>query len=157
MTAADVIVHVRDIAGPESKSQRREVLQVLEDLGLIEAEGLSKVPIVEVWNKWDLLSAERAAELQEIIDARPDEIIVPASALTGVGSSDVLERIGAMLTTEAKLHEFVVPASDGQRLAWLHAHGEVIDENEAGEDEQGPQRRLTVRLTPRELGRYIRL
>lgn len=157
VTAADVIVHVRDIASPESKAQRREVLQVLEDLGLIEAEGTPKVPIVEVWNKWDLLGAERAAELQEIVDHRPDEIIVPASALTGVGSNELLERIGAMLTTGAKLHEFVVPAADGQRLAWLHAHGEVIEEDEAGEGEKGPQRRLTVRLTPRELGRYVRL
>jgi GTP-binding protein HflX len=157
VTAADVIVHVRDIASPESKSQRREVLQVLEDLGVIEAEGGAKVPIVEVWNKWDLLGAERAAELQEIIDARPEEIIVPASALTGVGSSDVLERIGAMLTTGAMLHEFVVPAADGQRLAWLHAHGEVLEEIEGGEGEKGPERRLTVRLTPRELGRYVRL
>jgi GTP-binding protein HflX len=124
---------------------------------VIEAEGLAKVPIVEVWNKWDLLSAERAAELQAIIEARPDEIIVPASALTGVGSSNVLDRIGAMLTTSAKLHEFVVPAADGQRLAWLHAHGEVLEDSEAGEGETGPERRLTVRLTARELGRYVRL
>ena len=157
VTAADVIVHVRDIASTESKSQRREVLQVLEDLGLIETEGAAKVPIVEVWNKWDLLDADRAAKLQEIIDNRSDEIIVPASALTGIGSSALLERIGAMLTTGAKLHEFFIPAADGQRIAWLHAHGEVIEESEAGEGGEGPQRRLTVRLTPRELGRYVRL
>ena len=157
VTAADVIVHVRDIASPESKAQRREVLQVLEDLGLIEEGGAPKVPIVEAWNKWDLLSVERAAELSVIIEARPDEIIVPMSALTGQGSSALLERIGAMLTSGAKLHEFVLPAADGQRLAWLHAHGEVIEEAEAGEGEQGPERRLTVRLTPRELGRFVRL
>ncbi len=157
VTAADVIVHVRDIASPESKAQRREVLQVLEDLGLVEEGGTPKVPMVEVWNKWDLLSTERAAELQEIIDTRSDEIIVPMSALTGQGSSALLERIGAMLTSSAKLHEFVLPAADGQRLAWLHAHGEVIEEAEAGEGEQGPERRLIVRLTPRELGRFVRL
>lgn len=157
VTAADVIVHVRDIASLESKAQRREVLQVLEDLGLVEEGGTPKIPMVEVWNKWDLLSTERAAELQEIIDTRPDEIIVPMSALTGQGSSALLERIGAMLTSSAKLHEFVLPAADGQRLAWLHAHGEVIEEAEAGEGEQGPERRLIVRLTPRELGRFVRL
>lgn len=157
VTAADVIVHVRDIASPESKAQRRQVLQVLEDLGLVEEGNAAKIPMVEVWNKWDLLDGDRAAELREIIANRPDEIIVPASALTGEGSSVLLERIGAMLTAGAKLHQFVLPAADGQRLAWLHAHGEVIDEAEAGEGDDGPERRLTVRLTPRELGRFVRL
>lgn len=155
--AADVIVHVRDIASPESKAQRRQVLQVLEDLGLVEEGNVAKIPIVEVWNKWDLLDHDRAAELREIIASRSDEIIVPASALTGEGSSALLERIGAMLTAGAKLHQFVLPAADGQRLAWLHAHGEVIEEAEAGEGDDGPARRLTVRLTPRELGRFVRL
>jgi GTPase len=157
VTAADVIVHVRDIASPESKAQRRQVLQVLEDLGLVEEGSVAKIPIVEVWNKWDLLDEDRAADLREIIAHRPDEMIVPASALTGEGSSALLERIGAMLTAGAKLHQFVLPAADGQRLAWLHAHGEVIDEAEAGEGDDGPERRLTVRLTPRELGRFVRL
>jgi GTPase len=157
VTAADVIVHVRDIASPESKSQRAQVLQVLADLGMIEEGAAPSIPIVEVWNKWDLLSAERAADLREIIDHRPDEIIVPGSALTGEGSRDLLERIGSFLTAGAKLHEFVLPAGDGQRLAWLHAHGEVIDEIEVGEGDDGPKRRLTVRLTPRELGRFVRL
>ncbi len=157
VTAADVIVHVRDIASPESKSQRRQVLQVLADLGLIEEGEAPTIPVVEVWNKWDLLTAERAADLREIVAARPEEIIVPASALTGEGSRELLERIGAFLTTGAKVHQFVLPAGDGQRLAWLHAHGEVIDESEADEGEEGPERRLTVKLTPRELGRFVRL
>ena len=157
VTAADVIVHVRDIASPESKAQRGEVLQVLEELGLLQEGGAAKVPIIEVWNKWDLLDQDRASKLQDIIDARSDEIIVPMSALTGQGSSGLLERVGTMLTSGAKLCEFVLPAADGQRLAWLHAHGEVLEEAEAGEGDRGPQRRLVVRLTPRELGRFVRL
>ena len=51
----------------------------------------------------------------------------------------------------------ILPVSDGQRHAWLHAHGEVLAEDEAGEDERGPLRRLQVRLDPRELGRFTRL
>ena len=31
-----------------------------------------------------------------------------------------------------------MPASDGARIAWLHAHGEVLDEGEAGEGRSGP-------------------
>ena len=50
-----------------------------------------------------------------------------------------------------------MPASDGARIAWLHAHGEVLEEEEAGEGEQGPLRRLEVRLTEKEFGRYAAL
>jgi GTP-binding protein HflX len=61
VTAADVIVHVRDIANPDTQAQKRQVIEVLEELGLVEEEGgAPKVPMVEAWNKWDLLDRERA-------------------------------------------------------------------------------------------------
>jgi GTP-binding protein HflX len=158
VTAADVIVHVRDIASPESKQQKTEVLKVLGDLGLIGEEGAEAgARIVEVWNKWDLLEPARAEELREQLAAISDETIIPVSALTGEGCQELLERIGILLTTDAKLHQFVIPAGDGQRLAWLHAHGEVVAESESADGENGPLRRVAVRLTPRELGRYVRL
>ncbi|WP_374417975.1 GTPase HflX [Novosphingobium arvoryzae] len=158
VTAADVIVHVRDIANPDTQAQKGQVLDVLADLGLLEAEaGEPTVPIIEAWNKWDLLPADRAEELREQIAARGEEVVVPLSALTGEGCDDLLETVGRLLTAGAKVHTFVLPVSDGQRLAWLHAHGEVLSESDAGEDERGPLRRLQVRLDPRELGRFTRL
>lgn len=158
VTAADVIVHVRDIANPDSSQQKAEVLSILADLGLVEEDGTApKVPIVEAWNKWDLLEAERAAELNDRIKARSDEVIVPVSALSGLGCESLLEAVSKLLTQGARRHSFVLPVSDGQRLAWLHAHGEVLAEEDAGEDERGPLRRLEVRLEPRELGRFTRL
>ncbi len=158
VTAADVIVHIRDIANPDSAQQKIEVLGVLSELGVIEDEGAApSVPMVEAWNKWDLLDAARAAELREQLLAHPDDVIVPVSALTGEGCEALLEAVSKLLTAGAKLHTFVVPLSDGQRLAWLHAHGEVVNETEAGEDNRGPLRRLEVRLEPRELGRFSRL
>ncbi len=158
VTAADVIVHVRDIANPDSLAQKRQVLEVLEELGLIEGEGATPtVPIVEAWNKWDLLSPERADELAGQISAHPDEVIVPISAVTGLGCEQLLADVSKLLTSGARPHEFIVPVSDGQRLAWLHAHGEVVADHDGGEDERGPLRRLTVRLEPRELGRFVRL
>src|SRR5690606_21443181 len=64
VTEADVILHVRDIANPDSAMQKREVLGVLRDLGVIEGEeAQSSVPILELWNKWDLLTADRREEL----------------------------------------------------------------------------------------------
>jgi GTP-binding protein HflX len=158
VTAADVIVHVRDIANPDSAQQKSEVLGILAELGLMEDDAAApKVPIVEAWNKWDLLDADRAEELHEQLMAHSDEVIVPVSALTGEGCEALLETVSRLLTQGARLHTFVVPLSDGQRLAWLHAHGEVVLESDAGEDERGPLRRLEVRLEPRELGRFSRL
>lgn len=159
VTAADVIVHVRDIANPDSSAQKAQVLQVLADLGLIDTEedNVRRVPMVEVWNKWDLLDAGQMADLDEERARRKDEKIVTLSALTGHNCDELLSVLGHMLTAEAQNYAFVLPAADGQRIAWLHAHGEVVSDEEAGEGEQGPQRRLTVRLTPREFGRYSRL
>ncbi len=158
VTAADVIVHVRDIANPDSAAQKSEVLGVLADLGLVDEDGsASAVPIVEAWNKWDLLDSERVAQLLEQASAHGDEVIVPVSALTGHGCDALLEAVGRVLTQGAKTHFFVLPVSDGQRLAWLHAHGEVLSDNDGGEDDRGPLRRLEVRLDPRELGRFTRL
>ena len=158
VTAADVIVHVRDVANPDSQAQKQQVLDVLSGLGVLEGEGgAAPVPIVEAWNKWDLLDAERIEELEGQRAAHRDDVIVPVSALTGEGTEALLEAVSKLLTQGAKLHSFVLPVSDGQRLAWLHAHGEVVAEDEAGVDERGPLRRLDVRLEPRELGRFAQL
>ncbi|NOU04069.1 MAG: GTPase HflX [Novosphingobium sp.] len=158
VTAADVIVHVRDVANSDTQAQKRQVLDVLAELGLLGEEGgAPTIPIVEAWNKWDLLDAERAADLRQQIAAHPDELVVPLSALTGEGCGALLETVGKLLTQGARLHSFVLPASDGQRIAWLHAHGDVVEDGEAGNDERGPLRRLQVRLEPRELGRFARI
>jgi GTP-binding protein HflX len=158
VTAADVILHVRDIANPDSEAQKRQVLNVLGELGLVDENGENpRIPIIEVWNKWDLLGQRRAAELDEIADSRNDGIIVPVSALTGEGCDGLLEAVGRELTAEAATCSFLLPASDGQKIAWLHAHGEVLEEDDAGEGPEGPQLRLKVRLAPRELGRFSAL
>ncbi len=158
VTAADVIVHVRDIANPDTAAQKRQVLQVLSDLGLLDPEDSeSKIPIIEAWNKWDLLDTERASELTEQVELHEGEVVVPISALTGVGCETLLVKVGEVLSAGAKLHKFLVPASDGQRIAWLHANGEVSADSEGGADQRGPLRQLEVRLTPRDLGRFSRL
>ncbi len=158
VTAADVIVHVRDVANPDSQAQKQQVLSILTELGLIDGEGgAPTVPIVEAWNKWDLLDDERAEELDAQRAAHRDEVIVPVSAITGHGTDALLEAVSRVLTLGAKLHSFVLPVSDGQRRAWLHAHGEVVADDDAGSDERGPLRRLEVRLESRELGRFAQL
>lgn len=158
VTAADVVIHVRDIANPDTAAQKTQVLAVLEDLGLLE-EGtqVPTVPIIEVWNKWDLLEPEHAAHLWRAAReaAHEDEVVVPLSALTGEGCEELLATAGRLLTGDAREHHFTLPAADGQRIAWLHAHGEVLSDEDVGGDE--PQRRIAVRLTSREFGRFCRI
>jgi GTP-binding protein HflX len=156
VTEADLILHVRDIANPDSAAQKRQVLEVLGELGVIQGEGgESLVPILELWNKWDLLVDERRDELVAL--AAQDPTVLPISAETGFGIEAMLERVGRLLTEGARVHSFTIPASDGQRIAWLHAHGEVLRESDAGQAEGGPLRRLDVRLTDKEFGRFVAL
>ncbi|MFS0848792.1 GTPase HflX [Novosphingobium panipatense] len=169
VTAADVIVHVRDIANPDTEAQKRQVLEVLSDLGVLglsdkdaagekgdagEAATEPSIPIIEVWNKWDLLGPAQAEALREAREHREGETIVPLSALTGEGCDVLLETAGRKLTQDARVYSFVLPASDGQRIAFLHARGEVVSEEEAGEGDGGPQIRLQVRMSEREFGRF---
>jgi len=149
VTAADVILHVRDIANADSAAQRRQVLEILTELGVIDGEGgASKMPILELWNKWDLLDDERRIELEPLANG---EDLLPLSAVTGFGVEELRERLGALLTSGARLHSITVHASDGARIAWLHRHGEVVAEAETGE---GELRRIDVRLTDKEFGRF---
>lgn len=153
VTAADVICHVRDISNPSSEAQKAQVLKVLTDLGVIDGEGgQSSIPILEVWNKWDLLDGERAEELAVIVE-NSDEI-QPVSALTGQGVDQLLERLGEKLTELASTEVIELPLSDGKRIAWLHAHGEVLAEEDVSGGSTGMVRRLTVRLNPKELGQF---
>ena len=155
VTAADIICHVRDMANPAHAAQKRQVLEVLADLGVVDAEsGTSEIPILEVWNKADLLSDDVLAELKE---AATGHEAVLVSAATGEGVEDFAATIGDMLTQKASEVTVTLPVSDGRRIAWLHAHGEVLEEVDAGEGDQGPLRRLTVRLNPKELGQYSTL
>src|SRR4051794_19306419 len=79
---ADVILHVRDAAHPESAAQRADVMAVLEDMvadGALDADWPSRT--IEVMNKADLLGGVAEVPL------RPDAVAV--SAITGEGLEDL--------------------------------------------------------------------
>ncbi|MDE1466756.1 GTPase HflX [Aurantiacibacter sp. D1-12] len=153
VTAADIVLHVRDIANPDSAQQKRQVLAVLHDLGVVDEAGEGvDAPVLEVWNKWDLLDEDAREELGCI--AASDDSVLAISAITGDGLDSLQQRLGAVLTEGAKTYALEILASDGQRIAWLHANGEVLAEADAGEGEGGPLRRIEVRLTDKEFGRF---
>lgn len=158
VTAADVIVHVRDMSNSAAQSQGKQVLGILADLGVMDVEtGTSTIPIVEAWNKWDLIDADARAELGEVVAAQDD--IFAVSAVDGTGVEALLEHLSTVLTAGAKTYEIIVSARDGQRLSWLHAHGEVLSETNIDEPGEGaePGWLLEVRLTAKEYGRYSSL
>jgi GTP-binding protein HflX len=150
--SADIILHVRDMSNSAHEAQKKQVLGVLTDLGVIDGDsGESEIPILEVWNKIDLVDQERAADLQQMAELSEDAIVI--SAVTAEGVSALLETVSALLTGNAEELDLIVSASDGKKLAWLHAHGEIL-EDESVEQEGLPMRRLLVRLNPKELGQF---
>ena len=158
VTAADCIVHVRDVANPASGEQKTEVEEILADLGVIsEAGAEAGVPLIEAWNKWDLLEPDEREMRLDLIKVQPrNRPAVPISAATGEGLDALVAAVAKALTGKAKRYDFVIPAGDGQRLAWLHANGDVMADNQDMDDGE-PIRRLSVRLTPRDYGRYAEL
>tara|TARA_B100000378_G_scaffold231346_1_gene196525 strand:+ start:45635 stop:46942 length:1308 start_codon:yes stop_codon:yes gene_type:complete len=159
VTGADIIVHVRDMSSAMADEQKAEVVQILKDLDINTGEeDAIDIPLIEAWNKWDAIEGERRKELAEQAE-RSEEPVVPISALDGFGT-DALERaIAAILTRDARVHDIVLPSHDGKRIAWLHAHGEVLSEEEIKDEIEGeePQIRMTVRIEDREFGRFVSL
>ncbi|MCB2116203.1 MAG: GTPase HflX [Rhodobacteraceae bacterium] len=135
---ADLILHVRDIAHPETEHQAADVTEILESLGVDK-----DVPVIEVWNKVDLLSPEDQAALRTQ-DARTSGIQV-VSALTGEGIEGLLAAVDGALGEERSEDEIVLPFSAGKARAWLHQAGIVTAE---AEDKDGY--RLRVRWTARQ-------
>ena len=144
VVAADLILHVRDLAHPDSDAQAADVETVLETLGLSETHS---PPRLEVWNKIDALDpAEREAVHNEA--GRRDDVIAIA-ALTGEGIDRLRDAISAMLQSGSEVHRLQLPASEGERLAWLHSRGEVLDQQVDGDMMQ-----LAVRLSPDNWARF---
>jgi GTP-binding protein HflX len=141
---ADLLVHVRNIAHPDREAQREDVDDVLASLGLAE-EGAP--PRIEAWNKIDLLSAEERERVIE--EAKRREDVVPISAVTGEGLDALRDRMAACLRLGEEVHEIRLPASAGERIAWLHARGEVLEQT-FDHDEV----RLSVRLSPDNWARF---
>ena len=146
VVAADIIVHVRDIAHPESEAQRRDVEAVLRDLGL---EDRLEGDMIEVLNKTDLLNHEAAQAIRERAASHPE--MVACSALTGSGLADLLAAIDAHLTRGQKLVEISVGLHDGAAIAWLYEHARVLRRH----DTDG-EARLLVRLDEAALARFSR-
>ena len=146
VTAADLILHVRDIAHPDTEAQRADVLAVLGEIGVGPEIG-EGAAIVEVWNKLDALDPE--AHERVLAEATRDQDVIAVSALTGEGVEDLRRRVAEWLLAGARVHSISLPAGDGGAIAWLHQHGEVLDQLMDGETLT-----MDVRLSADEFARF---
>ena len=126
---ADLVVHVRDIANPNSGEQKKDVLGVLSNLGLEEIEQQDKY--VEILNKIDLLSPEEREKLFQISERRLN--VIPASAVTGEGTIPFLQLIDDKLSAAHIQTQIKLPAANGQLISWVYANAKVLDSHTQGE------------------------
>ena len=141
---ADVILHVRDAAHPDSAAQRADVLAVLEDMvadGGLDADWPDRT--IEVLNKADLLGGVA------FVPERQGAVAV--SSITGEGLPVLKSVIDARIAGGMELADYDIAPQDGARLAWLYQHGEVVDRH----DEDAAVH-VTVRLLPADRARFER-
>ena len=122
--SADIIVHVRDISHSETDAQRDDVLQILRDLGVLDDEDAANQPrMLEVWNKIDLLDAEKREDMSALVQRNDDLLMI--SAQTGEGVDAFKAHLSALIAKGNLVRSVRLKASDGAALAWLHARGTI--------------------------------
>ena len=119
--AADLILHVRDIAHKNTERQVVEVEKVLQSLGIS-----ASIPILEIWNKIDSIEPEAKKRLKNIAKRRSR--VCYLSSLTGEGVSNLLEQVEELIVPQKFSDTLLVPFEFGNKKAWLHEHGVVINE-----------------------------
>lgn len=144
---ADLILHVRDIASPDTEAQRKDVEEVLGQIAT--PEGRTR-RILEVWNKIDLLDDEaRETVLGHAERLSREGKAVAVSAWTGEGTEVLRETIANLIDDDPE-SVILIPSWRGDVLAWLYENGRVTHR---AVEEDGTIR-VTVRLHPVALGRF---
>jgi len=146
VASADIILHVRDVAHPDSAAQRADVIGVLTEMTSGSNPTLDEnwpKRTIEVLNKADLLGGAAA------VPGTDDANSVVVSALTGEGLDALRAALDVRLAAGMETVEYAIPPVDGARLAWLYQHGEVLTRADSEENI-----RLTVRLSPADRARF---
>lgn len=141
---ADIILHVRDVSHEDHAAQAKDVLKVLVDMGI----DFKSTPIVEVWNKIDLLPRDEDGHILALENVHPAGTVaktVTTSAHTGEGMDEVLNAIETLLAKESRTFDVHVPHERGEDVGWLYSHGEVIAQEAPNDSETV----YTVRVQPR--------
>ena len=115
---ADLLLHVRDVAHPDTEAQAADVRAVLNRMAKDETlDERWQDRALEVLNKADLLGGVNGV-------VQGDGIAV--SALTGEGLARLCRTIDDRLAAQLDVLEVEIPVTDGAKLAWVYRHGEVL-------------------------------
>lgn len=144
---ADLIVHVRDITHADTVAQQKDVLDVLNHLGVDTDDNES---YLEVLNKIDILEPEAKEKLYN--SAAREVGQVPISAITGEGTETFLRLIEDLLTARQKVLELDIPTEDGATLSWIYRHGTVLDRVD-----QEDIVHIEAKFSPENLGRLEKI
>ncbi|APG62705.1 GTPase HflX [Sphingorhabdus lutea] len=136
---ADLILHVRDISHEETFLQKQDVENVLSELGLnisgpdedIISEK-SDIPIMELWNKCDLLDEDAKEDLTHKVSQ--DKNIMLISAHNGEGIDNLINVISQKLLEGSEQKQIIFAPQHGAALAWSYENGDV---EELSRDENG--------------------
>jgi GTP-binding protein HflX len=120
---ADLLLHVADASNPEVLEQISAVYKVLQELHIEEKDALL------VLNKCDRV-ADRG-DLARIFARYPHA--VPISAATGDGLYQLQHAVSEALSRSFADLDIEASAANGRLLAYLSAHGEVLEKSYDGD------------------------
>ena len=139
---ADLIIHVRDIADPDSSAQARDVETILRSLDI---DPKDSTRLIEVWNKTDILASEQRDAIASLTRHEGvGPLQLPVSALTGEGVVALLSAIEERLEGKAEVTDCIVPPERMANVDWIYRNGAVL----ARENREDGGINLTVRMSP---------
>ena len=144
--AADVIVHVRDMADTDSAAHKEDVMGVLKKL--FDGDESFTQRLIEVHNKMDLLPTEAMGDDEKGVES------IRCSAITGEGLNQLCEVLDTRLVEHAsKTLDVHLPPHAGKARAWIFRHGEVLEDRIADDGSQY----VNARLQPADYDKFFQL
>ena len=118
VAAADLILHVIDASAADRERHMDAVRQVLEEVGANE------VPLVEVYNKCDALTADERRRLQ---DRDPAALCI--SARNGDGVDELVDTVASRVALDVRRMTLTFDPddpADRERIARVYRHAHVL-------------------------------
>lgn len=138
---ADLLIHVRDRSSDADEEQKQDVLKVLHQLS--DLAGMDLPPMIEVWNKIDLVAPSVRDGLEAERQRLSGQMIaVPISAISGDGIDDLLAEIESVIDAGRARLCARLTSKDGALRAWLHANTQV--EHESFDDSGNAELHISV-------------
>lgn len=127
---ADLVIHLRDIADPDTAAQAEDVVEILADLGVERDDER----VLEVWNKIDLLDV---AQHDHIVQASGSAQAIAVSAVTGEGIDTLLSEIERRIAGKLQSMDLSLSPDQHGELEWIYRNADVLkrmDREDGGVD-----------------------